>query len=70
MLILAYSSCEYREGCEWREAKAREIAERFGVIHEEGSLESGSESGEESDDTDDSESHRHKGDADVVASMF
>ena len=70
MLTPPYSSCEYREGCEWREAKAREIAERFGVAHEEGSheVESSGELSEESQDTD--TSYRHKGTVDVAASMF
>ena len=70
MLTPPCSSCEYRKGCEWREAKAREIAERFGVPHEEVSyeVESSEELSEESQDTD--ASYRHKGAVDVAASMF
>lgn len=69
LLIVSYSSCEYREGCEWREAKAREIAEKFGVIHEEElhELDGVSESDEDSEDTD--YSHVHKGGVNA-ASMF
>ncbi|VDC02080.1 unnamed protein product [Peniophora sp. CBMAI 1063] len=64
-------SCEYRDGCEWREAKAREIAERFGVIYEEGSHEHESASESSGDETDESEGlHRRKAGVDVVASMF